>query len=179
MLTKEHRRRLFLSIHLIVRHTPMACAFFVLQYPIPTKNHNNEVKHHLLCKTHRISTELSTPYRTFPQENCGKVQKFIFPCTKPPLDGGCLFFVENPQIPLFTPFLKKFFLWKTFFISLLICGKLPPMPQAPTKRSIPPFFPALYLHSPLLKTLWKSLFFIHKPVSIKDVKLIFVCYYER
>ena len=132
-----------------------------------------------LCKTHKISTELSTLSGTFPHKNCGKVQKFVFPFITPVLEQGCLFFVENPKNQLFTPFSKKISMWKTFFIPLWICGKPCVYPSAPTKRGIILFLTALYLHILLLKTLWKSLFFIHRHVFIKDVKLIFVCYYER
>ena len=77
-----------------------------------------------LSKTECFHRHFSTPFATFPHKNCGNV--YIWPLTAlaPTRKGDCLFFVEIPGHSFFTAYEKKFRLWKCFFLTLWICGKL-------------------------------------------------------
>lgn len=145
----------------------------------PTKFYNNEEnKPHFVQNPQDIHRIIHT-FGHFSTEKLWKSAKICFSRYYACFRIGLFIFCGKSQKSAFYAFFKKISMWKTFFIPLWICGKPCVYPSAPTKRGIILFLTALYLHILLLKTLWKSLFFIHSPVFIKDVKLIFVCYYGR
>lgn len=70
------------SLLALSRHPPQ----YLVHPSIPQNSIIMKKINRTLCKTHKISTELSTLSGTFPQKNCGKVQKFVFPVITPVLE---------------------------------------------------------------------------------------------